>query len=93
MVNIIARKTGDKMQFSISDNGIGIKEENLGKLFSVFVQLDTGISRKYGGTGLGLTISKKLIELHGGRIWAKSNYGEGSTFTFELPLIQKKEQS
>ncbi len=91
VVNIIARKTGDKAQFSISDNGIGIKEENFKKLFKVFQQLDTGISRKYGGTGLGLSISKKLVELHGGKIWVESKYGEGTTFTFELPLVQKKE--
>jgi signal transduction histidine kinase len=91
VVNIIARKTGDKAQFSVSDNGIGIKEENFGKLFKVFQQLDTGISRKYGGTGLGLSISKKLVELHGGKIWVESKYGEGTTFTFELPLVQKKE--
>ena len=91
VVNIVARKTGDKAQFSISDNGIGIKEENFKKLFRVFQQLDTGISRKYGGTGLGLSISKKLVELHGGKIWVESKYGEGTTFTFELPLVQKKE--
>ena len=91
VVNIIAKKTGDKARFSISDNGIGIKEENFNKLFKVFQQLDTGISRKYGGTGLGLSISKKLVELHGGKISVESKYGEGTTFTFELPLVQKKE--
>ncbi len=91
VVKIVARKTGDKAQFSISDNGIGIKEENFKKLFRVFQQLDTGISRKYGGTGLGLSISKKLVELHGGKIWVESKYGEGTTFTFELPLVQNKE--
>ena len=78
-------------EFSVSDKGIGIKEENMGKLFQVFQQLESGISRKYGGTGLGLCISKKLLELHGGKIWAESSYGEGSTFTFQLPLVQKKE--
>ncbi|PWB53203.1 MAG: hypothetical protein C3F06_06800 [Candidatus Methanoperedenaceae archaeon] len=91
IVKIIAEKTGDKARFSISDNGIGIKEENFNKLFKVFQQLDTGISRKYGGTGLGLSISKRLVELHGGKIMVESKYGEGTTFTFELPLLQKKE--
>ena len=91
VVNIIAIKTGDKARFSISDNGIGIKEENFKKLFKVFQQLDTGISRKYGGTGLGLSISKKLVELHGGKISVESKYGKGTTFTFELPLVKKKE--
>lgn len=91
VVKIIAEKTRDKARFSISDNGIGIKEENFNKLFKVFQQLDTGISRKYGGTGLGLSISKRLVELHGGKIMVESKYGEGTTFTFELPLLQKKE--
>lgn len=91
VVKIIAEKTGNKARFSISDNGIGIKEENFNKLFKVFQQLDTGISRKYGGTGLGLSISKRLVELHGGKIMVESKYGEGTTFTFELPLLQKKE--
>lgn len=91
VVNIIAKKTGDKARFSISDNGIGIKEENFNKLFKVFQQLDTGISRKYGGTGLGLSISKKLVDLHGGKISVESKYGEGTTFTFELPMVHKKE--
>jgi len=81
VVRITALQTGNMAQFSISDNGIGIKEENMGKLFYVFQQLDSGISRKYSGTGLGLSISKKLVELHGGNIWAESKYGEGSTFT------------
>jgi signal transduction histidine kinase len=65
-IKITAKKIGDLAQFSISDNGIGIKEEDLGKLFHVFQQLDSGIAREYGGTGLGLSISKKLVELHGG---------------------------
>ncbi len=89
-VKIIAKKTGDMAQFSISDNGIGIKKENLKKLFQVFQQLDSGISREYSGTGLGLSIAKKLVELHGGNIWAESKYGEGSTFTFQIPIENKK---
>jgi signal transduction histidine kinase len=90
VIKIIAKKTGNMAQFSISDNGIGIKEENMEKLFQVFQQLDSGISRGYQGTGLGLSISKKLVELHGGKIWAESKYGEGSTFTFQIPLENKK---
>jgi signal transduction histidine kinase len=86
IVTITARKEGDKAQVSVSDTGIGIKEEDIGRLFKEFEQIDRGVSRQYGGTGLGLVISKKLIELHGGSIWVKSKYGEGSTFSFTLPL-------
>jgi len=73
-------------QISVSDTGIGIKEENIGRLFHKFEQLEKGISQKYGGTGLGLDITKRLVELHGGKIRAESRYGEGSTFTFSLPI-------
>ncbi|MFA4956185.1 MAG: PAS domain S-box protein [Candidatus Methanoperedens sp.] len=58
--------------------------------FNKFTQSDSGISRKYGGTGLGLAITKQLVELHGGKIWAQSQFGEGSIFTFTLPLKSKK---
>jgi signal transduction histidine kinase len=90
IIKIIVEKTGNMAQFSISDNGIGIKEENIEKLFKVFQQLDSGVSRGYQGTGLGLSISKRLVELHGGKIWAKSKYGEGSTFIFQIPVDNKK---
>jgi signal transduction histidine kinase/CheY-like chemotaxis protein len=87
-VTLIAKKYGDTAQFSVLDTGIGIKEKDIGKLFNMFRQVDTGVSRKYPGTGLGLAISKQLVELHGGMIKVESNYGEGSTFTFFLPLRQ-----
>lgn len=91
-VTITAKKEGDTAQISVSDTGIGIKEENIGKLFHKFEQIEAGISQKYGGTGLGLAISKQLVELHGGKIWAESTYGEGSTFTFVLSIEKKKEE-
>ncbi|MDO8727960.1 MAG: ATP-binding protein, partial [Candidatus Methanoperedens sp.] len=90
-VTITAKKEGDMAKVSVSDTGIGIKEENIGKLFHKFEQLDSEISQKYGGTGLGLAITKQLVELHGGEIRAESKYGEGSTFTFMLPLKAKNE--
>ncbi|MCZ7380463.1 MAG: PAS domain-containing sensor histidine kinase [Candidatus Methanoperedens sp.] len=90
-VTVNAVKANDMAQISVSDTGIGIKEEDLGKLFRTFQQLDMSMSRKYGGTGLGLAITKQLVELHGGRIWAESRYGEGSTFTFLLPTAAKNE--
>lgn len=89
-VTITAKKVDENVQISVSDTGIGIKPESMGKLFQKFEQLEKGIPEKYGGTGLGLAISKELVELHGGRIWAESKYGEGSTFTFLLPLKAKK---
>lgn len=89
VVVVAAKKEGDMARISVSDTGIGIKEEDMGKLFSEFEQVSFGISRKYGGTGLGLSISKRLVELHGGRIWAESKFGEGSTFTFLLPIVAK----
>ncbi len=89
-VTITARKEGDTAKFSISDTGIGIRDGDMDKLFSAFEQLDSGITKKYGGTGLGLAITKKLVELHGGRITVDSRYGEGSTFTFTLPIEAEK---
>lgn len=86
ILEISARNEGGMVQVSITDTGIGIKPENLDKLFHKFEQLDNGPSQKFGGTGLGLAITKQLVELHGGKIWAQSKYGEGTTFTFTLPL-------
>jgi len=88
---VAARKAGDMAQFSISDTGIGIREEDMENLFSLFYQVDSGRSRKYGGTGVGNAIIKQFVEQHGGRIWVQSKYGEGSTFTFTLPLVAKTE--
>jgi PAS domain S-box-containing protein len=85
-VTVTTKTEGDMAKFSVSDTGIGIKEEDKNKLFNDFEQLDSGISRKYGGAGLGLAITKKLVELHGGKIWVDSEFGVGSTFTFLLPI-------
>ena len=90
-ITVTTRKDGDMAKISLSDTGIGIKEEDLNRLFKEFEQLDSGIIRKYGGTGLGLTISKKLVELHGGSILVESEYGVGSTFTITLPIVAIKQ--
>lgn len=73
---------------AVHDNGLGIPPEKLEEIFSEFTQVDTSTTRKVGGTGLGLPISRRLVEMHGGRLWAESSGvpGEGSTFYVELPL-------
>ena len=76
----------DAIRVSVADTGMGIREDDLARLFEPFQQLDNPVVRSAGGTGLGLAISKKFVELHGGRIWAESRENQGSTFHFTIPL-------
>ncbi|HDS16806.1 MAG TPA: GAF domain-containing protein [Proteobacteria bacterium] len=78
------------VRLAVKDNGIGIKEENLEKLFGEFVQLDGSASRQHGGTGLGLSITRRLVEMHHGIIEVESRFGEGSTFTFFIPAAPEQ---
>ena len=79
------------LQVEIIDNGIGISEDQLINLFSVFEQADGGNTRKYGGTGLGLILSKRIIEMMGGNIWVVSELGSGSKFTFSFKAKKREE--
>lgn len=73
-------------RFTVTDRGIGMSEEQIGRLFKSFEQANSSISKRFGGTGLGLAISKSIVELMGGDIWAESEAGIGSTFCFEVRL-------
>ncbi len=85
-VSINAKLINQHVQIAVGDTGIGIRQEDMDKLFKAFLQVDSSFSRKYEGTGLGLVLTKRLVELHGGKIWVKSIFGKGSTFVFTLPL-------
>ncbi len=89
-VEVLAAKAGNSVRVSISDTGIGISEKDQKLLFQPFRQVDSSINRQYEGTGLGLALVRKFVELHGGKVWVESETGKGSTFTFELPLKYRK---
>lgn len=91
MVRASYKKGEGIVNFAVSDTGIGISPEKIDKIFQRFYQIDGSITRKYGGVGLGLSIVKSIVELHGGRIWVESEVGKGTTFHFTLPLKLKKE--
>jgi signal transduction histidine kinase len=85
-VAVWVEQQGDNLVYRVSDTGIGIPKEELENIFAEFQQVDTAITREYSGTGLGLNITKKFVEMHGGRIWVESELGQGSTFFFSIPL-------
>lgn len=78
----------DFIEISVTDTGIGISKENQQRLFQPFQQIETSLTRKYAGTGLGLSLCRRFIELHGGSIWVESEPGKGSRFVFIIPVKQ-----
>jgi len=84
-VTVSAKENNGMTAISVTDTGIGIPQDKFASIFQSFEQVDASIAREYGGTGLGLAVTKQLVELHGGKIWVESELGKGSTFTFTLP--------
>jgi len=85
-VTVEGRYNRDMAQIAVIDTGIGISKEDQDKLFNPFVQLDSSLSRVYEGTGLGLVLVKRFVEMHGGKIWIKSEPDRGSKFIFTIPI-------
>ncbi len=79
----------EAIRFAVKDTGVGIPPDDLDRIFDEFEQIDTSLSRQYGGVGLGLTLTKRLVELHGGTISVESTLGKGSTFYFTLPVAKE----
>jgi len=84
-VQIFAEAKPDEIKISVKDNGTGLPKDSLNKIFKKFYQVDTSTTREKGGSGLGLSICKGIVETHGGKIWVESEFGKGSTFSFTLP--------
>jgi signal transduction histidine kinase len=85
-IRISATPSGDMLKVTIEDTGVGIDPEHKNEIFEPFRQVDGGISRSHGGAGLGLALAKKIVEIHGGRLWLESALGQGSCFYFTLPI-------
>lgn len=88
-VVICGEQQPDFIQVSVKDNGVGIPARDLPRIFERFYQVESHLTRRHGGMGLGLSVAKVMVEMHGGRIWAESAEGAGSTFTFLLPVNQQ----
>jgi signal transduction histidine kinase len=87
-ISLRASPRDGMVEIAVTDTGIGIAAEDQAAIFEEFRQVGSDETRKQEGTGLGLTLAKKFVELHGGRIWVTSEVGAGSTFTFSIPLRQ-----
>lgn len=89
-VAVTARRAGGALEIAVADTGIGIAREDLPKLFNPLTQIDAGLTRQHGGAGMGLTLARRLAELHGGTIEVESEPGSGSTFTLRLPIQEQR---
>jgi signal transduction histidine kinase len=85
-ISVSVVTVGESFRVSVTDTGTGIAPEHQGKIFEEFKQVDDSSTRKAGGTGLGLAIARRIIEMHGGRMWVESALGQGSTFAFIVPI-------
>jgi signal transduction histidine kinase len=92
-VTIKVEEDSGYVKVKVTDDGVGIPAKDLTRVFERFFQVESHLTRRHGGMGLGLSVAKYMIELHGGRIWAESEPGKGSTFTFLLPIRQAKEET
>ncbi len=92
-LEVLAKQKDGFVEVCVKDTGIGISKENLNKIFDKFFQVDATTTRKYSGSGVGLTISKNIIEKHGGNIWVESELGKGTTFFFTIPKASSKQMS
>jgi PAS domain S-box-containing protein len=87
-VHVSAGRDEDFIEITVKDTGIGIREEDIPRLFQAFTQLESVYTKGFEGTGLGLALTRQLVELHGGRIWMESEFGSGSSFSFTIPISQ-----
>jgi len=92
-IEVVVREYPGKLECAIRDHGVGIPREHLGRIFEKFSRVDNRATRGIGGTGLGLYITRSIVEAHGGTIWAESAPGQGSVFHFTLPLASARRQS
>jgi len=92
-VTVKVEEDGDFFKVSVVDDGIGIPAKDLLRVFERSFQVESHLTRRYAGMGLGLAVAKAMVELHGGRIWVESEEGKGSNFIFLLPMTQPQQTS
>ncbi|WP_198524874.1 sensor histidine kinase [Niameybacter massiliensis] len=93
MIQVYIEQLDHEIRIAVSDNGVGIPENRLQYIFNRFTQVDNTLTRKCEGSGIGLSLVKSLVEMHGGHVWAQSQLNEGTTVTFSLPIRQVLEAS